>query len=351
MVAQAVCRRHLVLRRTRRVFSLVVKLQAFCRGFIVRKTLRDLASFSASPRSQPPTGVQNARQYYEGGQKSSHNRSLSEKARIQTTQKAGPFFQPRQPSSIEEAQIWHVGAIIIQTYWRSYLGRIIYLQSLCDVITVQSVVRRWLTYRWLGRGRRGPESIRRTNQPYVRPHKPTTPGSAHYSKFDSLEPKNQSLLSPEDSQLGHSPNPSPAKDQQMRSQQGHFNDPNRFGGSRSVWKKGTMPKTSRGGSKSPSNESRHSPTSHSRQNQFQNQGGPSPYTGNSKWNNSPHPATHRQTSPIQDTSLPNSGAKQAPRSKGWNADEEIDKASTRNLLMAWKQKDEANTFTIKKSQV
>lgn len=47
-------------------------------------------------------------------------------------------------------------------------------------------------------------------------------------------------------------------------------------------------------------------------------------------------------------SQPSAAAKEKiSRTKGWNVEEEIEKEATRNLIMAWKQKDKANTFTIK----
>lgn len=78
-----------------------------------------------------------------------------------------------------------------------------------------------------------------------------------------------------------------------------------------------------------------------------NQGSPSSYSGDKKWNN-PQGATNRpanNTASARQITI-ETAPKEAARSKGWNVEEEIDKKSTRNLLMAWKQKDKANTFVL-----
>ena len=271
-----------------------------------------------------------------------------------------------QPSTAEEAGIWQVAAIIIQTYWRSYVSRICYLQSVSDVVVVQSVARRWLTRRWLGKCMASP--AQRNNQwattTVSRPHsrQSSTPlrGGGRFAKFGSFESRNLSSLGADES-MGSSNRkmssldesvpsvpfriladddpeqppsltpPRKGKNYQVQQQPGHFEDPSRFGGSKNCWKG-----YDRGSSTAQSSISYNQPAV---TNSVNGSHTPARSVGNQHGD---------QLLPTANSAAGSPGsAKEVPRSKGWNAQEEIDKEGTRNLLMAWKQKDKANSFTIR----
>ena len=265
-----------------------------------------------------------------------------------------------QPSNAEEAGIWQVAAIIIQTYWRSYLSRICYLQSVADVVVVQSVARRWLTRRWLRNGmasqaRQTNRRVSTTARSHIRQNSAVSRGAGRFAKFESFESRNLSSFGAGESMASSNrkmssldesapsvpfriladddPDEPPSltpprkgKNYQMQQQTGHFEDPSRFGGSKNFWRGYDR------GSKS--SVSHTQPTaSHNMQN-----------------SSSPPRAVIDQQGNQSSPTSSNTGSprnKDIPRSKGWNAQEEIDKEGTRNLLMAWKQKDKANSFTIR----
>lgn len=327
MVVQAVWRRSVAIRSARYMLALVVQLQAACRGFVVRKTLDSVGALPVRRvRASSAQKMQNQQtSNSKDGARSPRIRSFHERAKMRKKlrhPKAQPLVPLMQPSSMEEARIWHVGAIIIQTYWRSYVCRICYLQSISDVIVVQSIARRWLTQRWLGLGRG-------TSGPVT---------GAFAQNQGTMKDTHYAYKSQGQHSISTPPLPQ-ARAQQQHAQQGHFNDPSRFGGARTVWKAGTNPVTQYNGTPNRANDPEWHSDGYSNRAQRHRQH----YATNATVNR-PSP----RSSPSHQPDRMRSGSNgEAPRSKGWNADEEIDKQGTRNLLLAWKQKDKANTFTIR----
>lgn len=327
IVVQAIWRRNLATRRACFMLALIVQLQAACRGFVVRKTLANVGALSGkrSRASSSHARPNRPTAYCEDGARSPRIRSSYEKAKMRKKlrqPKAQPSAPLMQPSSMEEARIWHVGAIIIQTYWRSYVCRICYLQSISDVIVVQSISRRWLTQKWLGLGQGMGEPATRASA-----RNEATISNTHHANDAHGQHSSSKPQRPQ------------ARQQQQHAQQGHFNDPSRFGGARTVWKAGTNPVTQHIGTPNRSNVPGWQLDGHSNsvQRNRQHSGTNAAVSGESPRSSpSPQPERMRNASNVE-----------APRSKGWNADEEIDKQGTRNLLLAWKQKDKANTFTIR----
>ncbi|CAB9529208.1 myosin, heavy chain [Seminavis robusta] len=369
ILVQSIWRRNIAIRKTYRHFSLIIKLQAICRGILVRKAVSGMLTLSRRGKARRNSS-RKSNERRRSSDKPSHTRASYEKAKAQ--KKPPPYLnraqtRPFGPSCMEEARIWHVGAIIIQTYWRSYVGRICYFQSLADVVLVQSVIRRWLTRRRFAgaiRQRGAYQSWPTRNQPQQVQSKPSSGSavSSRFVKFESFDSRNVSSLgadesvpfrnmSEEDADQFPSPIPTrlPNQPHQHQSQQhrqvemdgydssqhygrGYFEDASRFGG-RNVWSKSGGP---------PTNEAdfgdRYSPC-HGQEGASKPDG-PITYGAMIKDRQSGSPQAPSQV-PIQQQRSPVS------RSKGWNAEEDIDKESTRNLLQAWKKKDKANSFTIR----
>jgi hypothetical protein len=281
-------------------------------------------------------------------EKHSHIRASYERAK--TRKKAALHSRSLYPPTLEVARI---GALIIQTYWRRYVCRICFLLSFADVVVVQSVARRWLTCRRLAPAR---ASYRRnSSKQHVKLRNSQTEVVRSFAQFDKPESLNPRFLSAaraaaEDSQASVPSRNLPDEDAEQtpiparpyhgvererhKVQQlgpGHFDDPSRFGGSRDVWNRSGAAKET---VLSPTNSYWHgnprveSISSHelatAAARQYGSQGGSN--TGN-----------HRTIS-----------SKQYARSKGWNAQEEIDKEGTRKLMNQWKQKDMVNSWKIEK---
>lgn len=232
-----------------------------------------------------------------------------------------------QPSGEEEAGIWYVGAIIIQTYWRSYVSRVCYLQSLCDVVVVQGVARGWLTRRWLDRSSSTSGKNKQERNPFARLQQSSVArNAARFSKIGSFESRNLSSSGAEESSGSSNRSIAGSDPKQTR---GHFDDPSRFRGQNNVWDRSAIMANRNVSGNSQGGKSFHK------------------VPGNN-WNKPGNPQARSSPAGIgEQQGLPIGQPKEVPRSKGWNAQEEIDKQGTRNLLMAWKQKDKANTFTIK----
>ena len=306
-------------------------------------------------KTSSPKRSQNSPSRYEKGR-------MQQKLQMHRQRKTAmtPPRRAFQPSNAEEAGIWQVAAIIIQTYWRSYLSRICYLQSVADVVAVQSVARGWLTRRWLrncmaSQARQTNRRVTTNARSHIRKNSAVSRGAGRFAKFESFESRNLPsfgagesmassnrkmssldesvpsvpfrILADDDPDEPPSLTPPRKGNYHMQQQTGHFEDPSRFGGSQNCWKG-----YDRGSKSSVS----HTETTAS--NYAQNSSSP------------PRPVSYHQghqSSPITSDTSGSPRNKDVPRSKGWNAQEEIDKEGTRNLLMAWKQKDKANSFTIR----
>jgi hypothetical protein len=419
-VVQALWRKMVVMRNTRYILFLVARLQAVCRGFLVRRSMNRLGGFPTEQNiASLPKSLVNLTELPTSAQKTSIRKSF-EKARKQIMQnkraqaKRDPDYV--QPSEPEEARIHHVGAIIIQTYWRSYVCRIYYYQSLTDVITIQSVARRWLAVRRLGNGPMGRQAgigaRNRCSKPPRPQSKLVSKCGGRFAKIESFESRNLSSLAAESQSLGSSkkmnslddsvpsvpfrilPDDDPSEPPSLtpprkargqnskmtygdsgttrlphtqktaqNEEQGHFEDASRFGGRKNEWNgSGASGQYATNGSYG-SNESNSAVSSSGGSKKSR----PYAYSENSKWNrqvandsynrqpnngSGAYHATGRSTtqyeSPGRNAAAAPAFAKpNIPRSKGWNVDEEIEKEATRNLIMAWKQKDQANTFTIR----
>ena len=357
VLVQSVWRRKLVVRKTMHIFSLVTKIQAFARGVLVRRYMSQMLPNAA--RSEMPSAPSRPGKSATGIEKQLHVLSSHKRAKARRTR--SPPASSTYPPTLKVANIC---AIIIQTYWRSYVCRICFFQSLADVVVVQSVVRRWLTWRRLAQAFDNREVREQQTSNY--PHALTGGRSAHFVKLESLDSGNESvsaagkkrqtsvpfrILSEEDVEQAPIPRqpsiPSHQKrpfqqtdpriqrerqnDQQACSN-GHFDDPSRFGGSRDVWSrsgatKAVLHKQSHlHGSGRPDNGGHEHAAPASRRIGSQGHIG-----GTSS-------LSHQRTL----------SSEQYARSKGWNAQEEIDKEGTRKLMNQWKQKDMVNSWKIEK---
>jgi len=283
--------------------------------------------------------------------------------RQQTVMTVSAQKQPLlQPSYSEEDGIRQVAAIIIQTYWRSYVASICYFQSISDVIVVQSVSRRWLVRRKMGM-ERTPEWHRVgsiTAGPHNRYHSNPQRHGGRFVKLGSFEAGVDGSMASSNkkmSSLGESTVPSipfciladddpdqppsltpPRKGKLQLQETGHYEDPSRFGGSKDSWQEnGHGRKSSVSHASSYYNRSHRTTASNSDSVRGQSAHSTNRPTARSNGEGSSSP-------PAQLTTVPGC-AQEVPRSKGWNPEEEIDKEGTRNLLMAWKQR-ETKTFSI-----
>jgi IQ calmodulin-binding motif len=334
------------LHRTRNVFSLIIKIQALCRGALAR-----MAVSAMSGRSETPPSTSRSGKSAFVSEKSAHMRTSYERAKAR--KKAAPQARALYPPTLEVAKIC---SIIIQTYWRSYVGRICFLQSLADVVVVQSAARRWLTYRRLATGRlpaRGSDR-RNSRKQHMKPQYSETEvvrSFAQFAKHPAAEGsqtfvplRNFSDEDAEQAPIPAQPYLQPYRDVerdvhkiQQQHSHGHFDDPSRFGGSRNVWNRSgaanevvlSQSNSYRHGKPRVESSSQELTMATSRQ-YYGSQGSSRAVVSN---------GNHRTIS-----------SEQYARSKGWNAQEEIDKELTRNLMSQWKQKDMVNSWKIEKSK-
>lgn len=387
-LVQALWRRRIAKRRAISLLRNIVQIQAVCRGFQARKKIDRLGGFPSEADTSPRLKRVVSQESSEGSTRQ-HSRDRSrkqafEKARLQRRRqlqqekrraKAAP---ERPPPSAEEAGIQQVASIIIQTYWRSYFGRACYLQYIADVTLMQSVVRRCLAKRQTAKVKRGASN--KIGRAPRHPHRDVTSSyGANFKKIESFESRNVSSMVPEGSvgscnkktnsvddsvpsvpfkmlaedDTDQPPSLTPprkAREKSTGRSPSHFENANRFGGVRKApWNSsgasGQYAVTSSGSYENGIVESQSDVSSGG----WYNRNGARKISSDSysvekgKWDEK----ANQKPGDNQVSDQTSAVAKDIPRSKGWNVEEEIEKEATRNLIMAWKQKDKANTFTIK----
>lgn len=317
---------------------------------------------------------------------------MQRRRQLQQEKRRSKATGAKGPQSLEDAGLQQIASIIIQTYWRSYYGRACYLQYISDVIVLQSIARRWLVQQQRQKNRSAPINAgqsRNVEQP--RPLN-SSPNVAISQEFGSVELQNLSsvvcdesfqssnkktfhggtdgsipsvpfkMLPDDDPEEPPSLTPlkKPRNNEEKQHSPSYFNNVNRFGGmNRSVWSaSGSSGQYAVASRSSDANEKGCGmPPGHWSGRNGCN--GNNAFSSEDKWTED---RKNMSSLGDQEGDCKPGNRQQAekswkqpqasvdcttPRSKGWNAEEEIEKEATRNLIMAWKQKDKANSFTIK----
>jgi hypothetical protein len=136
IIVQSVWRRNAVFNRITRSFAAAITIQSLFRGHFARRqcyTLQKMSEQSKRPKSKPKE---------------------SNPKRLVQTRLRGQHVREKRSDYRLTKRDNDAKATIIQTCWRAYAAEGSYIRKLVDILIVQTVARRWLAIRMVGRKRK-----------------------------------------------------------------------------------------------------------------------------------------------------------------------------------------------------